>query len=452
MSTKWFKEADFQEHLLTFICKDRVFLKKCGYLLSSKDFKPGRDDTDERYIVANIALDFWKKHKSPIGGMLRTEISAYIEDHGTNEKKQKLLKKLTDRLYDASEANKVSVSAVEERVLSYLKKKLLKDSLEKLIDQQADGELTVDSFLEVSRQLRYYSGKQKRKISDFLSKTDFESRQERRAREATQKRPMLMIDDLDARTRMISRGDIGLVVGLYKKGKSLLLGHIADAYAKQRLNVLYLTLEDPVVEVEDRMDASLAYMPIDKLDRLPKRLKRRFRKFSKRISGRIKIVDCTDGRLTVNEIDEIFEQQRDEGFVADVIIVDYDKELRPANKHKERRFEFEEIYTDLRQLAARKNVILWTAAQAKRMKESMKVITGDMIGEDIGKAQKVTMMIGIGQGTSHPKARYLFVALHKRGKSQIGCEIMSDPERGLIYDREATILMKRAKKLRKKAA
>lgn len=452
MSTKWFREAEFQEHLLTFVCKDRVFLKKCGYLLSNKDFKPGREDTDERYIVATTALDFWKKHKSPIGGMLRTEISAYIEDHGVNEKKQKLLRKLVDRLYSASQQEKVAVSAVEERVMSYLKKKLLKDSVEKLIDQQADGELSVESFLDVARDLRYYSGKQKRRVSDFLSEKDFESRQERRAREATQKRPMLMIDDLDSRTRMISRGDLGLVVGLYKKGKSLLLGHIADAYAKQRLNVLYLTLEDPVVEVEDRMDASLAYMPIDKLERLPKRLKRRFKKFSKRISGRIKIVDCTDGQLTVAEIDEIFEQQRDEGFVADVIIVDYDKEIRPRGKHKERRFEFEEIYTDLRQLASRKNVIVWTAAQAKRMKESMKVVTGDMIGEDIGKAQKVTMMIGIGQGTSHPDARYLFVALHKRGRSQIGCEVMANPVRGLLYDREATILMKRTKKLHKRAA
>lgn len=448
MSTKWFKEADFQEHLLTYVCKDRIFLKKCGYLLSDKDFKPGRDETDERYITAKIALDFWHKHKSPIGGMLRTEVSAYIEDHGVAEKKRKLLKSLVDKV---NGGKSVAVTAVEDRVMSYLKEKLLKDSVEKLIDLQAEGELTVESFLETGRDLRAYSGKQKRTVSDLYSDKSFESRQERRAREATQKRPVLMIDDLDARTRMIGRGDLGLVVGLYKKGKSLLLAHIADAYAKQHMNVLYLTLEDPIEEVEDRMDASLAYMPIEKLHKLPKRLKRRFRKFSRRISGRIRIINATEGGLTVAEIDEIYEQQRDEGFVADAIIVDYDKELKPRNKYKERRFEFEEIYTDLRQLASKKNCIVWTAAQAKRMKESMKIITGDMIGEDIGKAQKVTMMIGVGQGESHPQARYLFIALHKRGTSQIGCEIMADTGRGLIYDREATILMKRVKKLRKAA-
>lgn len=449
MSTRWFKEADFQEHLLTFICKDRVFLKKCGYLLSHNDFKPGRDDTDERYVVAGIALNFWKKHKGPIGGLLRTEISAYIEDHGTNEKKQKLLKKLVDRLHDASRA--VAVSAVEDRVVDYLKKKIIKEAVEELLDKQAEGELDVDTFMETTRSVRQYAGKGKRAVSDFLSSKAFKSRQERRAEASTQKRPLIMIDDLDARTRMIGRGDLGLVVGLYKKGKSLLLGHIADAYAKQRLNVLYLTLEDPPEEVEDRMDASLAYMPIEKLDRLPKKLRRRFEKFSKRISGRIKIVDCTGGNLTVGEIEDIYERERDQGFVADVIIVDYDKELRPRGKHRERRFEFEEIYTDLRQLASRLGVYMWTAAQAKRMKESMKVITGDMIGEDIGKAQKVTMMIGIGQGTSHPDARYLFIALNKRGRSQIGCEIMAKPSHGLIYDREATLLMKRAKKMRKAA-
>lgn len=449
MSTKWWREADFQEHLLTFICKDRMFLKKCGYLLSHNDFKPGRDETDERYLVAGLALSFWKKHKSPIGGLLRTEVSAYVEDHGVNDKKKKLLKKLVDRLYDASHS--VPVSAVEERVVDYLKKKLLKNALEELIDKQAEGELDIETFMEVTSSIRSYAGKGKRQVSDFLSSKAFESRQERRVIGATQKRPMIMIDDIDARTRMIGRGDLGLIVGLYKKGKSLLLGHIADAYAKQHMNVLYLTLEDPKEEVEDRMDAALANMPIEKLERLPEKLRRRFKKFSKRISGRIKIVDCTDGNLTVSEIEDIYEQQRDQGFIADAIIVDYDKELRPRAKHKERRFEFEEIYTDLRQLGSRKNVIIWTAAQAKRMKESMKIITGDMIGEDIGKAQKVTMMIGLGQGESHPDSRYLFVALNKRGRSQIGCEIMAQPSKGLIYDREATILMKRAKKMRKAA-
>jgi replicative DNA helicase len=450
MSTSWFKDAEFQEHLLSFVCKDRVFLKKCGYLLNKNDFKPGRDETDERYIVAQLALDFWKKHKSPIGGMLRTEIAAYIEDHGVNDKKRRLLRKVVDKLYDAS--HNVPVSALEDRVITYLKRKLLKDATEEILDLQAEGELSVDKFLEVARELRQYSGKQKRRVSDFLEESEFVSRQQRRAEEATRKRPLLFIDDLDSRTRMLGRGDLGLVVGLYKKGKSLLLAHIADAYAKQGLKVLYLTLEDPKEEVEDRMDASLAYMPIEKLGQLPRRLKKRFKKFSKRISGRIRIVDCTDGKLTVGEIDEIFEQQRDEGFVADVIIVDYDKELIPSRRHKERRFEFEEIYTELRQLASRKNCILWTAAQTKRLKESVKVITGDMIGEDIGKAQKVTMMIGLGQGESHPDARYLFIALHKRGRAQIGCEIMANPSRGLIYDREATILMKRSKKLMRQAA
>lgn len=446
MSTHWWRSADFQEHLLSFICKDRVFLKKCGHLLNPNDFKPSRDETDERYIVATLALDFWHKHKSPIGGMLRTEISVYTEDHGTADKKKKLLRKLVDRIHNQ---DPVAVSAIEDKVLSYLKKKLLKDAVEKLIDLQAEGELTVDSFQEEAKKLRDYSGRRRRGVTDFFSRKSFEARQHRRAHAATQKRPLLMIDDLDSRTRMLGRGDIGLVVGLFKKGKSLLLSHIADAYAKQGLKVLFLTLEDPVEEVEDRMDANVAYMPINKLEKLPRKLRRRFKKFSKRIRGRIKIVDCTDGNLTVREIDDIYEQQRDEGFVADVIIVDYDKEIKAHAKYRERRFEFEEIYTDLRQLASRKGVILWTAAQAKRMKESMKIITGDMVGEDIGKPQKVTMMIGIGQGTSHPKARYLFVAFNKRGKAQIGCEIISDTDRGLIYDREATMLMKRVRKMRK---
>ena len=70
----WWQSSDFQVPLLSFICRDRNFLKKCGSLLKSKDFKPGRDETNERQIVATIALDYWRTYKAPIEGMLRPDI------------------------------------------------------------------------------------------------------------------------------------------------------------------------------------------------------------------------------------------------------------------------------------------------------------------------------------------------------------------------------------------
>lgn len=437
----WFKEESFQEKLLSFLCRDRNFLKKCGGLLSPNDFKPGSDESDERWIVATEALEFWHKYREPIGGLLRVKIVEFCKDNNRSDKQRKVIISLVDKIIKGERL--IAVEAMEDRVLAYLRSRMMKHALEELIDKKQNNELSPETFVEVCRNVAKWSGKSRRRVSEVLSSKDLEARILRRAYESTKKRPLLLIEDFDLRSKGPGRGDLGLVVGPYKKGKSLMLAHIADAYAKQKLNVLYYTLEDPIEEVEDRMDASLAYMPIEKLHELPDKLRKRFKKFSRLISGRIKIVDCTAGGMTIRELEEIWEQQRDEGFEADVTIADYDKELVTAKKHRERRFEFEEIYTDYRQFCSRRDVIGWTAAQSKRLKDSHKVVTSDKIGEDIGKIQKCTIAFGIGQGEYHEDSRHIFTMANKRGRQHFGFDIMCNPRKGLFYDLEKTIEMKR---------
>jgi replicative DNA helicase len=265
-----------------------------------------------------------------------------------------------------------------------------------------------------------------------------ENRIARRRLASKVKRPFILIDEFDQRTKGPGRGDLGLLIALYKMGKSLMLAYLATAYALQKLNVLYFTLEDPVDEVEDRMDASMANMPIDKLNALPNKLRKRFRKFSAKVSGHIRIVDATEEGISVEQIEETWEHLRDQGFTADVIIIDYDDEIVPPRKQTDRRHEFADIYRALRKLAAKTNTIMWTAAQTKRIGEKTKVITGNQLAEDISKIRKATVAIGIGQGEEHPDARYLFVAAHKRGRGKFGFSLMSSPDKGLFFDRERT--------------
>lgn len=443
----WFRDKDFQKHLVTFICRDRNFLKKCGGLLQPKDFRPNRDESDERWIVATQALEFWHKYRQPIGGMLRPNIVDFVRKNNVDEVRRKKLYKLVD--YINSGEKLVAVEAMEDRVIEYLRDKKMKDSIEKLIERQEEGSLDNEYFVRVCREVIEWSGKPKRLVSKFLDREALEHRISRRRVSIKNKRPLLLIDELDAKTKIIARGDLGLVIALYKKGKSAMLAHIADAYAKQGLKVIYITLEDPIDEVEDRMDAALTGIPIDKLNDLPNKLRKRFKKFSAKISGKIRIVDATDEGISVDEIEETWERLRDEGFDADVIIVDYDDEIKPPRTHKgesSRRMEFADIYRALRKLASRRSLIIWTAAQTKRIGENTKIITGDKLAEDVSKIRKATIAIGIGQGEHHEDARYLYVAAHKRGRSRFGFEIMCSMNKGLFYDRERTYAMQKAKK------
>jgi len=443
----WWKEKDFQVPLLSFICRDRNFLKRCGSLLQPKDFKPTRDETNERFIIATLALEFWRKYKEPIEGMLRSNAEIYCDKHNVDKKRRKELRTLIDKINSGDKL--VAVEAMEDRVIEYLRDKKMKDSIEQLIIKQEEGKLDNETFLQICKEVTEWSGKPKRVISDYLDPDALENRIARRKMSAKNKQPLIFLEGFDSKSPAIGRGDLGVLLAPYKKGKSLGLAHLADAYAKQNLKVLYITLEDPKDEVEDRMDAATAYIPIHKLNELPNKLRRRFKKFSKRISGRIRIVDATEDSVTVADIEELWERSRDAGWTPDVVIIDYDDEIKAARSYKgesARRHEFAEIYRDLRKLAARRSIIVWTAAQTRKVPDKTKIISGDKVAEDVSKIRKATLVLGIGQGESHLDARYIYVAAAKRGPSRFGFEIMSNPKNGLFYDSELTYEMLRTNK------
>jgi hypothetical protein len=170
----------------------------------------------------------------------------------------------------------------------------------------------------------------------------------------------------------------------------------------------------------------------------PRLVHKRFQKFRRMVRTQLKIVDATEGGTTIQGIEQVLLQERDRGFHADALIIDYDDEIVPTRKQKERRFEFADIYRDLRQMTARYNLLSWIAAQTRRGTEENKVIGGDLLAEDISKLRKVALAIGIGKGEWGENSLYLWVAKHKYDVQHVGCNIISDYSRMLIYDPEAT--------------
>ena len=68
----------------------------------------------------------------------------------------------------------------------------------------------------------------------------------------------------------------------------------------------------------------------------------------------------------------------------------------------------------------------------------MKILSGDKVAEDIGKMRKVTCGLSLGKGEWTEDSIYLWVAASKVDRMDVGCEIVSDMRRMLIFDREAT--------------
>ncbi len=434
-SNNFFDDPAFQDYLVTLLCYDVKFLNECSYLLEANDFKPlrGIPNGRARWVIADRALEYYQKYHEPVGKLLRADVLDYARTLGMGVRQIGELKNYVDVL---KKLKVVGPDAIAEKVTRYKRERIRAQVIQDLVELQAGGQLTDEKWFELSRKATAEPAGQTH-ITDYFE--GLEERMERRKHNSARNRvPVLFIDPLDSMVRSIGPGQLGLVIAPFKRGKSLMLLWIALAYVLQRLNVLFVTLEDARVEVEDRIDAAISKVPLNRLSENPRTLKRRFARFRRMVRAQLKIVDGTQGGISVARLEQIVLDLRDQGFRVDAILVDYDEELVAVKHQKDKRFELADIYRDYRQMAARLNLLAWIASQTQRNTEDMKILSGDRIAEDISKIRKATMAISLGKGDWGEESIYLWVAAHKHDVQHVGCNIMTDRSRMLIYDRDRT--------------
>lgn len=437
----YLEDSDFLDSLLTLICRNEKFLRLNGHMLKSEDFKPvsgvagGRD----RWLIASKALEHWTKYREPVADTLQAELKEHAELSKLNDRRKR---ELRDYARDVLERTRVSAKSITEKVRHWKREVALNEQIAKLQEEQAEGKLTSSRFLELARQVVTLDAQLDLPTSDFLGNAALEARIQRRHEMSNTRFLPLLIDPLDLEIRAIARGQLGLILAPYKRGKSLMLIHLALSYAIQRLRVLYITLEDPLREVEDRFDALITGIPLKELEESPNRLRSRIRSFASLVSGRFRIVDRVEEGCSVAEIEQLWLKESENDFKPDVVIVDYDDEITPETRNKERRHEFAQIYRDLRRFAARNNIIVWTACQTQRGTGDVVKLSGEAIAEDISKVRKVALAIGIGKAEKefeeHGESVHLFIAAHKFDRQNIGWNIACDRASAKIYDREKT--------------
>lgn len=448
MPRTYFDDPQFQTTLIALLCRDTVALRSTDRLISGRDFRPlsNHDSTAKwRWVIAQIALEYWKDYREPIGDMLRSSLLAYCAENRITAAQRKGLLLVGHNIYRRS---LIGANTVLERTIRYRKEHLRAEAVQEIINLQSSGELDDAKWQEIyERVLTAGRSVSAYDVADFFSELD--QRIGRRSANRNRRYPMLFIEPLDSMVRTISFGHLGLVMAPYKKGKSLALIWFSLAYCLQGLNVMHVTLEDPKEDVEDRFDAACSGIPIKALRDEPSEVRRKFSLFRRNVRSHLKIVDGTTNGMKIKDIVGVMQQEREKGFLADVLIIDYDDEIIPPRKQSERRFEFADIYRDLRQVAAKYNVILWTAAQTQRGTEEKMIVKANTIAEDISKPRKVTMALSIGSGPWGDNSRHLYVAAHKFDTMNVGCDIMNDLERMVFYDHSATMRAIRAD--RKKA-
>jgi replicative DNA helicase len=436
-------DEELRLQLLRAAVRDRTFLKTCAADVDPEDFPLG-----EEKLVARCALEFYVTYGDPIGPMLRSSVQEAVEKNGHAKPDGKKLRELLD-VIQKQLTEPVSSEALKDRVKKLKQHKFYSTAMDEILAADQAGQFNAEMLASIVERAQHVLADGPR-ATDYFLPEELKKRIARRTEAMKHKHfPSINIRPLERQIKIIGRGMLGLVIAPYGTGKSMLLIHIAAAYAALGLNVLFFTLEDPKEEVEDRMDAAATGILIQNLAKVPIKLKNKFKNWLKAITGRIKIVDGTGGGISVSKMEQTWRREKQEGFTADAVIVDYDDEIECEKQFKgesARRFEFAEIYRRLRKMAVNTDTILWTASQAGRQAEGKMIVTGKDIAEDISKARKCFFAVAIGTDKDEPDKKYLNVVKHKMDKSKFWVEIYSSYDRGLFYDHEKTQAAEKKKK------
>lgn len=446
-------DEHFQDVLIALLVYDREFCKTVSHLLSPKDFKGlDKNSNNERVTVAELALDFYQRYRQPVGKMLNVELEEKAKQTDWKGEGKKRLIEYGQSLSPQA-LKQIAPDAAVNKVIAYKSEMEIARALDGMQTQMDKGLLDMDSFLRMAREASdKVHGNGERPVSIFSDK-QLELRMARRDLQTQHVRfPALLIDPIDRLIRIIARKHLGLILAPYKRGKTMLFVWLALAYVVQGYNVLYFTLEDPREDVEDRFDAAITNLPMSRLTENPQRVRERFQRYKKYAKKKLKVQDGTDGDITIQKVEAIYEQERNRGFTADVVLIDYDDEIRPIKKREERRMEFADIYRDFRVFLARHELLGWTASQTTRRSEDMKIISGKETAEDISKIRKASMAISLGKGDWGDDSIFLWIAAHRYDRMNVGAHIVTNKEKSLFYDREKTLEREKEELAKQEAA
>jgi len=158
------------------------------------------------------------------------------------------------------------------------------------------------------------------------------------------------------------KGDLVLIFGNPKGGKSWVVAAIGAFAAEQGFNVLHYSLELTEGYLGKRYDAILTGIDVDKLDEH----KDKVEEAMKNLKGKVIIKGYPPRRASFDTIEAHIEQLKNqEEFVPDLIIIDYLDYVRTKSR-KDRKEEIDDVYVHAKGLAGELGIPIISPSQANR--------------------------------------------------------------------------------------
>jgi replicative DNA helicase len=215
------------------------------------------------------------------------------------------------------------------------------------------------------------------------------------------------------------------------RGKSHLLVQCGAEAIKRGFKVAHYTLELSELKTALRYDSNFSDIAFDEVKKFKNIVWDRINQYSK---NRLVIKEYPTKSASCGTIRNHLSKMKLQGFIPDMIIIDYADLMKPATSKKEKRFELESVYEDLRGLAVDYDVPILTASQATRDAADAEIITMESIAEAYLKAAVSDTIISLSRTISdiaHGMGRF-YVPKNRSGVSGMIYNVEVDTSKSKI--------------------
>ena len=381
---------NIQRGILQLAKSDISFFNEIAPLVKAEYF----DYPIHQTLFAGVKDFFSKYHKLPTDDFL-SEFCKDRKRQGESMDEYEDELALISRLDTSCTANPEFVIELVEK---FAKRESMKSAITESVELMKDGrfdeiEKTVKDALLVSRNQDFGQ--------DYFN--DVDARWERllSVNEGDYIKTCLPTLDRGLTGGGLGRKELAMVVAPPGVGKSLYLANQAVKCLIENLKVVYISLEMSEDRVAQRLDSISTLIPQGNLKNSSERskLKQRHKILRERFSkSDLRIKEFPTGMATINTIRAYLNQLKSyEGFVPDVLVIDYMELLRPVREGMSEYEAQQRIAEELRGLAVEQDLLVWTATQTNRAGRGARVITDEHLGDSYGKFRVVDLAISINQ-------------------------------------------------------
>ncbi len=206
------------------------------------------------------------------------------------------------------------------------------------------------------------------------------------------------------------KGEIGIIVAPLGYGKSQFLVHIGSEAIRRGFNVVHFSFENSAEETLARYMYNLLHINSEKLIKYNVSTPeyQAAKADMVRYGSQLKIKRLTGSTTTCIDLSSLLSRLEDVDYKPSVVIVDYGDLMAAGRRSSHQSKKYEELQTvfeELRDLAVKHNVVLWTASQANREGMKGKRVLTHHIADALGKAFIADIVISMSKEQKDKEGR-----------------------------------------------